>query len=173
MRRRKALKLITLGIVGTAMVHPKSRRKIIRVGKQAVDLYERSCIELSRKKKISEKNMAELRPVFNFASKKEEREFEIEILTALQERRLKEREFWPQRISREEMQKQIVKLTKKRRVFAHNYLTKANFKGKKFSRADVGRSLINYFEENERIGQVPSETAIKDMVDTGATYNFK
>ena len=93
MRRRKVLKTLIVGGAAAAMIHPTSRKKVIKFGKMSVDVYKRTCISLSEKKKVSPKNMAELRPFFNFSSKKEEQEFEREILKNLQSRREKEKTF--------------------------------------------------------------------------------
>jgi len=170
MQRRKALKIITLGLLGASLAHPKSRRRILRTGKKGFELYKSTMIKLSEKKELSESERAAFRTRFNFASRKEEDEFVREFLKEFQEIRIRDQAFFKRKITDRELAKQIDKLTQRRKEFAKAHLEKASFEGKKYTRADVSRALIRYFELNQRELRVPSEIEIRDMIDNGVEY---
>ena len=173
MRRRKALRIITLGIIGSTLAHPKSRKKIIQFGTKGFELYKETMLKISEKKDLSERERAILQLRMNFSSKAEEDEFVRDFLKDFQETRIRNQTFFKRKITDQELIKYIKKLSQKRREFAHDYLTKSSFEGKPFSRAEIGKELIFYFEENQRVHRVPSEKEIRDIVDNGVQYKFK
>ena len=94
MRRRKVLKTLIVGGAAAAMIHPTSRKKVIKFGKMSVDVYKRTCISLSEKKKVSPKNMAELRPFFNFSSKKKNKNLKEKFLRIFKVDEKKKKHFY-------------------------------------------------------------------------------
>ena len=55
MKRRGALKTLIVGGFAAAMVHPRSRHKIIKTGARGFELYKNTMFKLSEKKSLSEK----------------------------------------------------------------------------------------------------------------------
>ena len=151
MKRRRALTTLLVGGVAAALIHPKSRKKVIRYGKRGFDTYRDIMIRLSEKRTLSEKDRSDLRARFNFASKEEEEKFFKQFLKDFQETRIRNREFFRRKLTDQELIKYVKALTRNRREFAKDHLREASFEGKAYTREDVGRALIRYFELNQII----------------------
>ena len=173
MKRRRALKTLIVGGFATALIHPKSRKHVIKYGKKGFDAYRDIMIKFSEKRKLTDTALVSFRARFNFASKKEEDEIVNQFLKDFQETRIRDRTFFKRKITDQELKRYIQTLSKRRRVFAHEHLIKASFEGKEFTREDVGRELIRYFETNEKIYKVPSQTEIQNIISNGVRYTFK
>ena len=172
MNRRKALKTLLVGGVTAALIHPKSRKQVVRYGMKGFDVYRDTMIRFSEKKKLTSTDLVDFRARFNFASKKEEDEIVKQFLKDFQETRIRDRTFFRRKITNQELMKYIQTLSKKRKVFAYKHLTKASFEGKEFTKADVECELIRYFETNERIYRVPSQAEIRNVIDNGIRYKI-
>ena len=170
MRRRKVLKTLIVGGFAAAMIHPKSRQKIICTGKKGFEAYKSVMFKLSERKDLNEKERATFRARLNFSSKEEEDEFVREFLKDFQETRIQNQTFFKRQITSQELMKHIVKLSQKRREFAKERLRQTSFEGKRYTREEVSRTLIRYFELNKQDHRVPSEIEIRDMIDTGVEY---
>ena len=170
MKRRRILKTLIVGGFAAAMVHPRSRHKIIKTGTRGFELYKSTMFKLSERKSLSEKERTAFRNRLNFSSKKEEDEFVREFLKDFQETRIRDQVFFKRTLTHQELKKQINKLARNRREFATGYLKKASFEGKNYTREDLSSALVRYFEMNAKDYRVPSEIEIRDMIDNGVEY---
>jgi hypothetical protein len=170
MKRRRALRTLIIGGFTAAMVHPKSRRRIVKTGQRGFEIYKSTMFKLSEKKDMNEQERSAFRARLNFSSKQEEEEFVKTFLKDFQETRIRNNAFFKRKITDAELMKHILHLTQKRREYATEYLRTVSFEGKTFTKQEIEGALIRYFRLNRKERRVPSEIEIRDMVDNGCEY---